>query len=192
VKKLVLILSILTIVACIVAGLVTGCESLSGDSGGTQPTPGEGVTVTVPETTPGATPGTTPSVDMTPVGGTQANFGQALDFGGLVIRVETPSEDSQATPREGNRAWAALVTIQNNRSAEVIYTPLDYHFVDGQGNSYEATGASMLPMLSQGLLAPGAQVQAYILMDLPSSTTPAQIRFEPYIPSAEKWVGIWQ
>ena len=183
-KKLVFALLIVTLSACI----VTACESLTGDTGSAEPTLGDGVTATVPETTPG----TAPAVDMTPAGGTETSFGQALDFGGLVIRVDMPFEDNGATPTPGNRAWAALVTIQNNRSAEVMYNPLDFHFIDTEGILYEAIGASNLQMMSTGLLGPGEQAQAYIVMQLPSSTTPAQIRFEPYLPTNEKWVGIWR
>ena len=183
-KKIVFALVILTLGGCV----GTSCESLSGDTGSAQPTLGDGVTATVPETTPDSAP----AADMTAVGGTEANFGQALDFGGLVVRVDTPFEDSGATPTPGNRPWAALVTIQNNRSAEVMYSPLDFHFIDTGGILYEAIGASNLQMMSNGLLGPGEQAQAYIVMQLPSSTTPAQIRFEPYIPSDEKWVGIWR
>jgi hypothetical protein len=168
--------------------LVAACDSSSESPGSSEVTEGEGVTESVPE----STPATTPAADMTPVSGTQASFGQALDFGGLVVRVDTPIEDSGATPREGNRAWAGLVTFQNNRTTEVIYSQLDFHFVDGQGTLYEALGASDLPMLGQGILAPGAQAQAYILMDLPAAVSVAQIKFEPYIPSPQGYVGTWQ
>jgi hypothetical protein len=184
VKKIVFALVILALGVCI----STSCESLSGDTQSTAPTLGAGVTATVAETTQDSSP----AVDMTAVGGTEANFGQALDFGGLVIRVDTPFEDAGATPTPGNRAWAALVTIQNNRSAQVMYSPLDFHFIDTGGMLYEAIGASNLQMMSNGFLAPGEQAQAYIVMQLPSSTTPAQIRFEPYVTSDEKWVGIWR
>jgi hypothetical protein len=184
VKKIVFALMILTLGA----GIGTSCESLSGDTQNTVPTLGDGVTATVTE----ATQDSTPAVDMTAVGGTEANFGQALDFGGLVIRVDAPFEDSGATPTPGNRPWAALVTIKNNRSVQAMYSPLDFHLIDTGGILYEAIGASNLQMMSNGLLGPGEQAQAYIVMQLPSSTTPAQIRFEPYIPSDEKWVGIWR
>jgi hypothetical protein len=184
VKKIVFALVVLTLGVCI----GTSCESLSGDTESTVATLGTGVTATVSETTQDSAPG----ADMTAVGGTEANFGQALDFGGLVIRVDTPFEDSGATPTSGNRAWAALVTIQNNRSAQVMYSPLDFHFIDAGGMLYEAIGASNLQMMSNGFLAPGEQAQAYIVMQLPSSTMPAQITFEPYIPSDEKWFGIWR
>lgn len=180
-KKLVVVLSTLIIGVCV----VTGCDS---PAVGASPGPtalGESVTVTVAEETVAA-------VDMTPVGGAEASFGQALDFGGLIIRVETPTEDTSATPTPGNRPWAALVTIQNNRPAEVMYNPLDFHFLVAGGNVYEAMGASMLAMMSPGILSPGAQVEAYIVMELPSDSPPAGILYEPYLPSDEKWVGIWQ
>jgi hypothetical protein len=183
VKKLVVTALILIGSAC----MATACEPLSGSAVSTEATLAGG------ETADGsvATTAAVPAADMVAVSGSEASFGQALDFGGMVIRVDTPIEDTTATPTEGNRPWAALVTIQNNRSAEFLYNPLDYHFIDSGGNSYEAIGATMLQMLSTGILAPGAQVQAYIVMELPSSTTPVQIRFEPYIPMEEKWVGIW-
>jgi hypothetical protein len=184
VKKIVFALVILTVSAL----LAMSCESLTGGLGGAAPTLGGGETATIPETTPDSAP----AGDMAAVAGTEANFGQALDFGGLVIRVDAPFEDSGATPTPGNRAWAALVTLQNNRSTEAMYGPLDFHFVDGAGADYEALGASNLQMMSNGILSPGQQAQAYIVMQLPSSTTPAQIRFQPYIPSDEKWIGIWR
>jgi hypothetical protein len=73
-----------------------------------------------------------------------------------------------------------------------MYHTLDFHFVDGGGTIYEAIGASDLPMLGPGVLAPGGQGQAYIVMQLPADTPPAQIMYEPYIPTDEKWVGIWR
>jgi hypothetical protein len=183
-KKLIIVLSVLIIAGCI----VTSCRSLTESGASPLTTPTDGVTATTSE----ATPGSMPAADMTPVGGTEAAFGQALDFGGLVIRVDTPFEDSGATPTPGNRAWAALVTIQNNRSADAMYNPLDFHFVDAASNIFEAIGASNLQMMSTGILPPGGQAQAYIVMQLPSDTPPVQIRYEPYIPSDEKWVGIWR
>lgn len=183
-KKIVLALVILTLGACV----GTSCESLSGETGSAQPTLADGVTATVPEITQDSGS----AADMTAVVGTEAKYGQALDFGGLVIRVDTPFEDAGATATPGNSSWAALVTIQNNRSEQVMYSPLDFHFIDTGGTLYEAIGASNLQMMSNGLLAPGEQAQAYIVMQLPSSTTPEQIRFEPYVPSDEKWVGIWR
>ena len=183
-KKTVLVLVILILGACTAAS----CESLTGGMGSAAPTLGGGETATMPE----ATPDSTPAVDMAAVAGTEASFGQALDFGGLVIRVDAPFEDSGATPTPGNRPWAALVTIQNNRSAQVMYGPLDFHFIDAGGTLYEAIGASNLQMMSNGLLGPGQQGQAYIVMQLPSSTTPAQILFEPYISTDEKWAGSWR
>lgn len=183
-KRLIIVLSLLIVAACI----ATGCRSLTEGATSSLPAPTDGVTPTTSQ----ATTGTMPAADMTPVGGSEAAFGQALDFGGLVIRVDTPFEDSGATPTPGNRAWAALVTIQNNRSAQAMYNPLDFHFIDAASNSFEAIGASNLQMMSTGVLAPGGQAQAYIVMQLPSDAPPVQIRYEPYIPSDEKWVGIWR
>jgi hypothetical protein len=183
-KKLIIVLSVLIAAGCI----ATSCRSLTEGGTSSLTTPGDGGTTTASQ----ATTGTAPAGDLTPVGGSEAAFGQALDFGGLVIRVDTPFEDSGATPTPGNAAWAALVTIQNNRSAEAMYNPLDFHFVDAASNVFEAIGASNLQMMSTGILPPGGQAQAYIVMQLPSDAPPVQIRYEPYIPSDEKWVGIWR
>jgi hypothetical protein len=175
-------------VVALVAGLATSCDSLTGDTGGTGLNPG---TNAAPNVT--AAPPTAGAIaNMTAVAGSEASFGQALDFGGLVIRVDAPFEDSGATPTPGNRPWAALVTLQNNRSADAMYGPLDFHFIDAGGTVYEAIGASNLQMMGNALLAPGQQAQAYIVMQLPSSSAPAQIRYEPYIPSDEKWFGLWR
>jgi hypothetical protein len=182
-KKLVATVVILIASVCI----ATACEPLDGGGGSTDAT----LAGAAPSDGSVATTATTPADGMIAVSGNETSFGQALDFGGMVIRVDPPIEDTTASPTEGNRPWAASVTIQNNRSEEFLYNPLDYYFIDGEGNSYECIGASGLQMLSTGVLAPGAQVQAYIVMELPSAAMPVQVRFEPYIPMEEEWVGIW-
>ena len=83
------------------------------------------------------------------------------------------------------------MTVKNNRSQPVIYNPLEYHFTDAEGTSYDCTGATGLKMLSSGSLAPGAQVQGYIAGELPSAAKPVQVKFKPYIPM-ENWLATWQ
>jgi hypothetical protein len=172
-------------VLMLVAGVCTvaACESLTGSSGNAGATLAGAVTTSAP----GDTAATTPATDMTGMSGSEANVGQALDFAGMVIRVDAPIEDDGAWPTEGNRAWAALVTIQNNRSAEFLYHMLDYQFIDTQGTIYDSLGATDKQMLGTGTLAPGAQAQGYLAVELPVDAT----KFEPYIP-VETWIAYWR
>lgn len=166
---------------------LAGCESLAGSSGSTGATLAGAATTGVSVDSAA----TAPATDMTGVSGSEASFGQALDFAGMVIRIDAPIEDDGAWPTEGNRAWAALVTIQNNRSAEFLYHMLDYQFIDAQGAIYDSLGATDKQMLGTGTLAPGAQAQGYLAVELPVDATPVQIKFEPYIP-VEKWIAYWR
>jgi hypothetical protein len=180
-----LVVTVLILIAC--ACTIAACESLVGGSGNTDATLGDGVTTGVSVDTTAAVATT----NMTGLSGDEARFGQALDFDGMVIRVDAPIEDEGAWATEGNRAWAALVTIQNNRSEEFLFHMLDYQFIDAEGTIYDSTGATDKQMLGTGTLAPGAQVQGYLAVELPAAASPVQVKFEPYIP-VEKWVAYWR
>jgi hypothetical protein len=182
-KKLVVTVAVLIAGACI----FTACESSTGSAVSTETTVAGGATTSVSSTTDQSSP----LASLVAISGSEADFGQALDFNRMVIQVDSPIEDATAMPTQGNRAWAALVTIQNNRSEQVMYNLLDYHFIDVAGANYECTGATGKQMLGTGALAPGAQTQGYIVGQLPSAVEPVQVRFKPYVP-AEKWDAIWR
>lgn len=120
-------------------------------------------------------------------------YGEMVDFNGVAITAEAPITDD--TPRhlsEGKVGWAALITIVNERSEPIDYSPIHYRVVDTEGFNYKyAITLSSMPELGHDSLAPGQRVKGYVSFELPPSAVPAQVIYEER-DSGQKWLAIWR
>lgn len=90
-------------------------------------------------------------------------------------------------------AWLVLVTIKNERTEPVDYSPVSYRMVDSEGFNYSwAVILPSKPELDSASLAPGQTVKGYVSFELPESATPKQVVFEDYDQSGQKWLALWQ
>lgn len=161
------------------------------------PQPGTQAPTTATTTVPTIAPTSTTAAATTTTeaaSGYEWSFGEAVEFDGMVIAVDTPITD--AAPRnlgEGMVAWLTLVTVTNERNEPIDYSPVSYRMVDAEGFTYGyAIILPSKPELDSASLAPGQTVKGYVSFELPQPAIPAQVVFEDYDASGQKWLALWQ
>ena len=70
---------------------------------------------------------------------------------------------------------------------------MDFSLIDAEGFSSDCMGASSRAGLSSGTLTPGQTVKGYLAAELPAASTPAQVEFATWLPTAkDDWIATWR